>query len=180
MSSKEINLIQEESAPNINYNMYSENLGAQTSAIQEKINNHELKLVDLEMKEQMLNRIIMRTNAILENIEPSNFKWIGQTQANLMKQIENLGLLKDIIIKYEDMIFKYRRVLLENNEKDLGNRLKINTVLKEEEVKEDSVTTVLNDLQLLLKNNAVSETMENDNGNALINELKQELLNNDY
>jgi hypothetical protein len=186
--------LQQDAAPSINYGTYSNDLNTQKEAIQIKIDNHERKLIDLEMKETMLNNIITRTNATLESIDPGNFKWMGQTQANLMKQIENLGLLKDIIIKYEDMIFKYRKVLLEINEKDLGNRIRINTLLQEEHKEEDNINTVLADIQELLKNNSEAslEQQYDENGNkiamvsegnpqnVLLQSLEQELLEEDY
>ena len=171
-----------DNAPNINYENYSTDLNTQKIAIQEKINNYERKLVDLEIKEGMLNNIITRTNATLENIDPSNFKWVGQTQSNLMKQIENLGLLKDIIIKYEDMIFKYRRILLEINEKDLGNRIKINSLLVEEKKDEDSINTVLSDIQLLLQREPNQDNLDTstNSGDLILQNIQQELKDNDY
>jgi len=171
-----------DNAPNINYENYSTNLNTQKIAIQEKIDNYERKLVDLEIKEGMLNNIITRTNATLENIDPSNFKWVGQTQSNLMKQIENLGLLKDIIIKYEDMIFKYRRILLEINEKDLGNRIKINSLLVEEKKDEDSINTVLSDIQLLFQREPNPDNLDTTigSGDLILQNIQQELKDNDY
>jgi len=174
-----------DSAPNINYENYSENLDSQRNAIQVKIDNYERKLVDLEIKEGMLNNIITRTNATLENIDPSNFKWMGQTQSNLMKQIENLGLLKDIIIKFEDMIFKYRRILLEINEKDLGNRIKINSLIVEEKKDEDNINTVLSDIQLLLQREPNQNDLEisdnsNNSSDLILQNIQQELKDNDY
>jgi len=174
-----------DTAPTINYNSYSQDLETQKAAIQSKIEAHERKLVDLEIKETMLNNIITRTNATLEGIDPGNFKWIGQTQSNLMKQIENLGLLKDIIIKYEDMIFKYRKVLLEMNEKDLGNRIRINGMLQEEKKEEDNINTVLADIQELLKGGVTDTTLvqddnNQDSGQILLQSIEQELLENDY
>jgi len=169
-------------APNIDYDDYSNNLNNQKEAIQAKIENYERKLLDLEIKENMLNNIITRTNATLENIDPSNFKWLGQTQSNLMKQLENLGLLKDIIIKFEDMIFKYRKILLEINEKDLGNRIKINSLLVEEQKEEESINTVLSDIQNLLHNtNEASDGSEiNGPENLLLQNIQKELQDNDY
>jgi hypothetical protein len=181
------NIPELDEAPNINYNIYSQDLNTQKAAIQSKIEAHERKLVDLEIKETMLNNIITRTNATLESIDPGNFKWIGQTQANLMKQIENLGLLKDIIIKYEDMIFKYRKVLLEINEKDLGNRIRISTVLQEEKKEEENINTVLADIQEMLKGGVTDTTITSDNqdtqsdsGQLLLQSIEKELLENDY
>lgn len=170
-----------DNAPTINYKLYSNDLAIQKKAIQAKINNYESKLVDLEIKETMLNNIITRTNSTLENIVPSNFKWIGQTQVNLMKQLENLGLLKDIIIKYEDMIFKYRKILLEINEKDLGNRIRINTVLQEEIKDEDNISTVLADIQNLIKINENGNPAEIDqSGQLLLQDIQKELQSKDY
>ena len=174
-------------APNIDYGIYSDNLDEQKTAINKKINAYEEKLVSLEMKEMMLNNIITRTNNLLENIDPGNFRLIGQTQSNLMKQIENLGLLKDIIIKYEDMIFKYRKVLLEINEEALNNRVKINQLEKEEKKVEDDVGSVLNEIQhlLSLKSSNSSDNLnsgdETEQGpNLLLQNIEQELIQENY
>jgi len=138
----------------INYHDYKEEIVREQTEVQAKINELEIKLVDLELKERMIDSIISRTNATLLNIPADNFKWMGQTQSNLMKQIENLGLVKDIIIKYEDMILKYRNVLISIIEKKITNRVKIVSLQKEEKQAENSIGDLMVNIQDLLSGKA--------------------------
>jgi len=171
------NIVEQEVSPLINYGAYDNDLEDQKTAINAKISSYEHKLVDLEIKESMLNNIITRTNSQLENIDPTNFKWVGQTQSNLMKQIENLGLLKDIIIKYEDMIFKYRKTLIEMNEKSLANRVKVNSLLAEEKKEDDNINTILQNIQNMIDGNNDKIDLDEDTNiqNKLLLEVQQEL-----
>lgn len=134
----------------INYNNYASEIEIEKNHVQEKITALEVKLADLELKERMINGIITRTNASLEHMDPNNFKWVGQTQTNLMKQIENLGLVKDIIIKYEDMILKYRNILIGIAEKKITNRVKIANLQKEEAKQDNNIGDLMVSIQDML------------------------------
>jgi len=173
----------------ININNYNAEIEEDITAISNKIRNLDTKLIQLEIKEQMINNIITRTNATLESIDANNFKWIGQTQANLMKQIESLGLIKDIIIKYEDMILKYRKMLNDIKERKMSNRFKIANLFKEQEESESDVTMVLEEVQKLLngsstinstKNEDGSEGEPNDETNLFLDSIYEELAENGY
>ena len=168
----------------INYDNYDNEIVDEQSKIEQKISALENKLLDLEIKETMLNNIITRTNATLENIDPKNFKWIGQTQTNLMKQLESFGLLKDIIIKYEDMVQKYRKLLIDIKEKKINNRLRIASLIKEEEEKESDLTAILSDLQHIIKPNEKNDITEDPtlktSKNQLLEEIQNELQQEGY
>ena len=103
-------------------------------------------------------------------------------QTNLMKQLESFGLLKDIIIKYEDMIQKYRKILIDLKEKKIGNRLKIASLMKEEEEKESDLTAILADVQNLIsseKTDFTDNSLKNNN-NQLLEEIQNELQQEGY
>jgi len=176
----------------VDYESYSEEVQEDIEAIQNKLNSLQSKLVSLEIKEQIINNIITRTNATLESIDPKNFKWIGQTQSNLMKQIESLGLVKDIVIKYEDMILKYRKMLNDIKERKINNRLKLANLFKESEEKETNVAMVLEEVQGLLASqnigsngtstiNTTGENQDSSNeDNPFLNEIIKELKEENY
>ena len=169
-------LIVQDNIPEINYDEYNAEAQTQKEFIQNKIQSYEIKLVSLTIKENMLDNIITRTNANLENIDSNNFRLIGQTQSNLMKQIENYGLLKDIVLKYEEAIFKYRKTLIEINEKKLINRIKIQTLIKEEVKEDENINTIMEDLQQLLKGDpGISGNQVTPEGNLLLEEIQKEL-----
>lgn len=167
---------------------YNDNIQQEARQITTKINSLENKLVKLELKESMIDNIITRTNALLESIDPKNFKWIGQTQSNLMKQIESLGLIKDIIIKYEDMILKYRKMLIDIEEKKVMNRFKLAALYQEEEEKDIEINEILSQVQELLgssksqKNNDIKDNSTNsqENENPMIETIMQELKEEGY
>ena len=170
----------------INYGNYAEEIQEEKAKVTEKLIALEVKLVDLEMKERMINNIITRTNATLENMDPTNFKWVGQTQTNLMKQIENLGLIKDIIIKYEDMILKYRNILIGIAEKKITNRVKIVNLQKEEAKQENNIGDLMVSIQDMLSGktpegmNIPIDVQAQENSQLFLSSIEEELEKDGY
>jgi hypothetical protein len=165
----------------INYTEYSKDIEEEKTKVKEKLVSLDNKLVDLELKERMINNIITRTNATLENMDSSNFKWMAQTQTNLMKQIENLGLVKDIIIKYEDMILKYRNILINIAEKKITNRVKIANLEREEEKQDNNITELMSNIQDILAGRSM-EGMEipSEQGQLFLSQIEDELEKDGY
>lgn len=172
----------------INYNNYATEIQEEKTKVQEKLTALEVKLVDLELKERMINGIITRTNASLEHMDPTNFKWVGQTQTNLMKQIENLGLVKDIIIKYEDMILKYRNILIGIAEKKITNRVKIVNLQKEEAKAENNIGDLMVSIQDMLSGkpgagmggNPILDVEAQQNSQLFLSSIEEELEEGGY
>ena len=178
MANTESNIVE------INYNNYSAEIEVEKNHVQEKLTALEVKLVDLELKERMINNIITRTNASLEHMDPTNFKWVGQTQTNLMKQIENLGLVKDIIIKYEDMILKYRNIMIGIAEKKITNRVKIVNLQKEEAKAENNIGDLMVSIQDMLSGKSPEgipiDVQAQENSQLFLSSIEEELEKDGY
>jgi len=151
---------------------YEKSISEQKIKIDEKITSLERKLLSLNNKESMINNIINKINIDLENIDPKKFSAVAQIRTTLNKQFETLGLIIDAIIKFEDMIQKYRKILL-----DIENQ-KINNVIKmTKEVSEDEADVSKLLLQINQQFNQASQDNRGviDKSNPLIDESINEL-----
>jgi len=153
------------------FDSYKLNIEQQKDEINKKINSLEQKLISLQNKESIINSLILKINTELENTNPTHFKAISQIRTTLNKQFETLSLIMDMIIKVEDMIQKYRKMIIDIENKQIDNYIKLNKELGEEE---NDLTTLLTML-----NQNINGTVNNSN-NPLIEEAMLELKNDGY
>ena len=133
------------------FEFYKENINQQKDEINKKINALEQKLISLQNKESIINSLILKINTELENTNPTHFKAISQIRTTLNKQFETLSLIMDMIIKVEDMIQKYRKMLIEIENKQIDNYIKLT---KEVQQEENDLTSLLSVLNQNLNNNS--------------------------
>jgi len=139
-----------------------------------KVQDLEGKLRKHELKEGMLDKIISTTYVEMDNLGDKEFTRRGQKQTVLIKQLEALSILHDTLLKYEDMIQKYHKILMDIENNKLNSYLKVAGLKKDEEKADEGIGAVLLELQGILK----GET--NVTGNPLMDEIKQELADGDY
>ncbi len=144
---------------------YKNELDSQKDKINDKIRNIESKLIVLNNKESIINTIINKLNIELENIDPKHFKTVGQLRTTLNKQLESLSLIIDMIVKLEDMIQKYRKMIIDIENQKINNFIKLQ---KEEQEIEGDISKIL--LQI---NNQFNE-MKNTNP-EMLNMASEEL-----
>ncbi len=144
---------------------YKNELDSQKDKINDKIRNIESKLIILNNKESIINTIINKLNIELENIDPKHFKAVGQLRTTLNKQLESLSLIIDMIVKLEDMIQKYRKMIIDIENQKINNFIKLQ---KEEQEIEGDISKIL--LQI---NNQFNE-MKNTNP-EMLNMASEEL-----
>jgi len=142
--------------------------------IMEKIEDLNKKLKKHELKEGMLDKIISMTYTELENLKENEFTRRGQKQSILIKQLEALSILHDTLIKYEDMIQKYHKILLEIENNKLNSFLKIENLKKEEKATDDNIT----DLLMMIQDQMGVGTSAGIS--PLLDEIKSELEEGDY
>jgi len=155
---------------------YNQEMNKRKTDIINKIDNLEKKLKKHELKEGMLDLIIGGTYAELQNLKENEFSRRGQKQTVLIKQLEALSILHDTILKYEDMIQKYQKILMDIENNKLNGFLKIENLKKEENKADDGLNVVLHELQEMFKNNSGGSPTNN----ILLDEIQQELNNNNY
>jgi len=143
--------------------------------IQEKIDSLEKKLQKHTLKEGMLDKIINTTYIELENLKENEFTKRGQKQSVLIKQLEALSILHDTILKYEDMIQKYHKILIDLENNKLNSFIKIESLKKEEDKADENLSEVLMALQKQIKTSSTS-----NESNSLLEEIEQELKENNY
>jgi hypothetical protein len=140
-----------------------------------KIENLENKLQKHIFKEGMLDKIINGTYAELENLKEHEFTKRGQKQSILIKQLEALSILHDTILKYEDMIQKYHKILIDLENNKFNSYLKVEGLKKEEEKTDQDLSELLMILQEQMKSNSSNSSI-----NPLVDDIKKELLENGY
>jgi len=149
-------------------------MNKQTRSIKDKIGLLEKKIQKHELKEGMLDRIINQTYTELENLKENEFTRRGQKQTILIKQLEALSVLHDTIIKYEDMVQKYHKINIDIENNKLNSFIKVETLKKEEIQADESINSILIQIQEQLK--AGSSTMTS----PLLDEIQQELNDSGY
>jgi hypothetical protein len=142
--------------------------------ITDKINALNKKLQKHELKEGMLDKIISMTYVELENIKENEFTRRGQKQSILIKQMEALSILHDTLIKYEDMIQKYHKILIDIENNKLNSFLKIENLKKEEKATDENIA----DLLMMVQDQMGAGTSTGIN--PLLDEIKSELEENNY
>jgi len=134
------------------------------------------KIKKHELKEGMLDMIIASTYAELEDIKPNEFTRRGQKQSVLIKQLEALSILHDTLMKYEDMIQKYHKILIDIENNKLNSYIKLESLKHEEKLTEENLSTLMGAVQEQLKNGMLGST----NSNPLLEEIQLELENDNY
>jgi len=104
---------------------YGENINYQLKYVQEKINNAEIKITSLKVKEAIISSIIDRTNdSVSKFLADHNYPKAQGLQNALITQFETYSLMQDMILKYESNIQSYIKMSL-----DIENH-KVNTYVK--------------------------------------------------
>jgi hypothetical protein len=154
---------------------YNFEMDTRKNELKNKIEHLEKKLSKQELKEGMLDMIIGQTYTELENLKENEFAKRGQKQSILIKQLEALSVLHDTILKYEDMIQKYHKILMDIENNKLNSYLKIENLKKEEKQTDEGLGDILQELQQMLKGETGSIT-----SNSLLDEIQQELNEENY
>jgi len=104
---------------------YSDNINEQIVYIKNKINTCEIKITSLKSKEEIISNIINRiSNAINKATQENNYKMADINQSKILIYFESMSLIQEMLIKYEDMIQKYIKMII-----DIENH-KINAYVK--------------------------------------------------
>ncbi len=141
-----------------------------------KVQLLEKKLTKNELKEAMLDRIINETYIEMDNLKENEFTRRGQKQSILIKQMEALSILQDTLLKYEDMIFKYQRVLIDIENNKLNSFIKIENLKKEEQTADENIAAIMEAVQDQLRLGQSSSA----GVNPLLDEIQQELRDENY
>jgi hypothetical protein len=152
---------------------YDRNMDAKREDIIKKIDELERKLAKHTLKEGMLDKIINQTYTELDELSANEFTRRGQKQSALIKQLESLGVLQDTLMKYEDMIQKYHKIIMDIDNNKLNGYVKIRNLKTEEKEITDDLGAVLQNIQQLMQ-------VETGQPNILLSEISKELSDGDY
>ena len=141
-----------------------------------KIDNLEKKIKKHELKEGMLDKIISGTYMELEEVKPNEFTRRGQKQTVLIKQLEALSILHDTLMKYEDMIQKYHKILLDIENNKLNSYVKLESLKHEEKTTEEGISQLMQAVQEQLK----GQLDQGSSVNPMLEDIQRELEDNNY
>jgi hypothetical protein len=133
---------------------YNQNIDHEKNEIIKKIENLEQKLISLQNKETIINSLINKINIELENTNPTHFKAISQIRTTLNKQFETLSLIVEMIMKIEDMIQKYRKMLIDIENSKINNFIKLQKELGSDE---NNLIEIFATLNQKLENSPLAE-----------------------
>jgi len=155
---------------------FDKNIDVIKHEIELKIIAMNKKIERFHNKESILDKMISMTNQEIESLSPNEFTRRGQKQAVLLKQLEALSVLNDTILKYEDSIQKYNKMIIDIENNKLKNFISINAISKEEKTDEMDLKKLLVEVQELMK--ASSENPSTNQG--MLSEIEAELIENNY
>jgi hypothetical protein len=113
-----------------NYKEMGTNFDKIGKEVQTKLTNASNKLNSLLLKEDILNKMIFTTNALMEKTPAENYKLVGTYQNILMKQFESLTMWQEAVMKYEDLIQRYLKMKIDIENHKLSNFSKIKNLYK--------------------------------------------------
>jgi len=135
---KEIN---ETSNGSFDIYQYSLNLDEQKEYIKQKVIDTEYKLKTILNKQETMNEMITRTAlSIKHNSDNKNFKLRSQYESIYQQQIESLSFIIEMTMKYEDLIFKYQKMLIDIENHKVSSYSKIRAAEKSIKAKEEGNT----------------------------------------
>lgn len=162
---------------------FTESNLARTREIELKITTLTAKIDTLTLNEGRIKRMINENSTEIENLSGAEFTRRGQKQSILLKQLEALSLINDTMLKYEDTIYKYQKILVDLQNNKFNNLLRIETLKREESTQDDSVMGVLMDLQKKMNPGHSSGAGVGDEyslPNTLLIDIENELRDGNY
>ena len=165
---------------------YNESFSRNKHDLRAKIQQMTVAIRKFEAKDVMMNSIIERTYEELQSFAPNEFTRRGQKQTTLMKQLETQSLVHDTIMKYEDTIYKYQKLLMDIENNRISNFARLESLKKEDNRNEDNLATLLKDIQDLFGSgiDLTQSTLDAGNGSTpqqlLMEDIQKELEDSEY
>jgi len=151
---------------------YSDNINEQIVYIKSKIASAEKKITALNSKEAIISNIINRMSQEINTyIEKENKKVVDIVQGKILKFYETLGFINDTIIKYEDTIQKYIKMMIDIENHKVGAFTKIKAATKNANNDDSNYTELMEAITKLTSNNVEANTEMLEH---VKNELKME------
>jgi hypothetical protein len=116
--------------------------------------------VTFKTKEKLLNDMVIRTENLLKTTNKDNFKAISVLQSNILKQIEIIGVLYETIIKYEDLVFKYQKMLIDVENHRINGFAKIKATMKDNDKAESESNTLMGEIHDMLTNKSSTDNTD--------------------
>lgn len=130
---------------------YSDNLNVQTNYIAAKIKEVEIKLTALKTKERIINTMLDNTNGqIIRYTEEANWKLVGINNSVILTQFETLGLVQEMLCKFEDMIQRYIKMTIDIENHKINAYVKIAGTRKDEKSNEEGFEKLMGAMHKLV------------------------------
>jgi hypothetical protein len=150
---------------------YSSSLNEQINYIKDKIKAAEIKITALLSKESIINKMIERTNSLVEKYhEENNLKLAGINSSYILTQFETFAQVQEMLIKYEDMIQKYIKMSIDVENHKLNAYVKLNNS-KEAQSNEEGYEKLMGKIHEMM-----TDTPEQAQSNSVLLESVKEQL----
>lgn len=168
----------EDNVEKFNILNYQLNMNKQANYIQTKIEGAEIKITSLKTKEKIIDDMIRRSNILVEKYNnESNLKLAGINSSHILVQFETLSQVQEMLIKYEDMIQRYVKMIVDIENHKINAFTKINAVKKEEDKNETGYNKLMVAMHDMLQNKE-SDSISSPGGPshpALLDNVKEQL-----
>ena len=161
--------------PIISFNVegYNTELEDQKKYIKNKRAEFDRKLTSLRLKEEIVNRMILESNNQVEKqMEVNNWKVVNIINAQLLTQFETLNQIQEMLCKYEDMIQKYLKMIIDIENHKVNTFVKLASTKKEADNLESSYENLMQEMHKITSN--VNTNMHVDFAAEVKNQLKLE------
>jgi hypothetical protein len=141
-----------------NYKEMGTNFDKIGKEVQTKLTNASNKLNSLLLKEDILNKMIFTTNALMEKTPAENYKLVGTYQNILMKQFESLTMWQEAVMKYEDLIQRYLKMKIDIENHKLSNFSKIKNLYKAKVEADEGFDSLMRTIHQFTQDGAIIDT----------------------
>lgn len=140
---------------------YQYNLNEQVTYIKNKMESYEIKLTSLKSKEKIIDDMIRRSNMLVEKYtNESNFKLVSIHSNTILTQFETLSQVQEMLIKYEDMIQKYIKMVVDIENHKINAYTKLTNNKKEDEKNEEGYEKLMSAMHALVQEKAEGHTSD--------------------
>lgn len=151
---------------------YSSSMNEQITYIKGKISQAEIKITALKSKENIIDKMINRTNDQVEKYHKAdNLKLAGINQSYILTQFETLAQVQEMLIKYEDMIQKYLKMNIDIENHKLNAFIKLNSSKKEAQANEEGYEKLMGKIHEMM----ADTPQQQQSNSALLDTVKNQL-----
>ena len=145
-------IIDDPSNITFDYNGLSNNLNEVLTDIRRRLEQTDVKLTAIKGKEEILNKIIVNTETLLNKTPQENYKQIGVYQRMIMDQLESFNMIQESLMRYEDLAQRYIKMKMDIENNKLASFVKVKALYKTNDTADEGFDQLLKSMHSLTQN----------------------------